>query len=174
MHVIISSSLSTNSNSRKMALLAQKIIGCDSYLIDLRDYPLPLCDGSGKKPDTIEQIHEKVASAHSIILAGPVYNYDLNAAAKNFIEWTGSAWDKKVVACIVAAGGKNSYMAPLSFMNSLMLDFRCIMVPRYVYADRTSFSDGEIDPKVVTRMKELVTYTTKLGTTIHQFHSDIK
>ena len=48
-----------------------------------------------------QKIHEKIASAHSIILAGPVYNYDLNAAIKNFIEWTGYAWNKKVVACML-------------------------------------------------------------------------
>ena len=63
---------------------------------------------------------------------------------------------------------------PLSFMNSLMLDFRCIVVPRYVYADRFSFSDEGIDPKVATRIEELINYTTKLGTTIHQFHYDIQ
>ena len=173
MHVIISSSLSANSNSRKMALLAKQIIGGDAFFIDLREYPLPLCDGSKQKPDALAEIHEKIASAHSIILAGPVYNYDLNATAKNFIEWTGYAWNKKVVACMLAAGGKNSYMAPLSFMNSLMLDFRCIVVPRYVYADRFAFAEGEIDAKVVTRIEELINYTTKLGTTIHQFHQDL-
>ena len=174
MHVIISSSLSTNSNSRKMARLAKQLIGSDSYLIDLQDYSLPLCDGSSNKPDAIDYVKGKIDSAHSIILVGPVYNYDLNSVAKNFIEWTGSAWNKKVVACMLAAGGKNSYMAPLSFMNSLMLDFRCIVVPRYVYADRSSFSDGRIDPKVEARIEELVNYTTKLGTTIHQFHYDIQ
>ena len=172
MHVIISSSLSTHSNSRKMALLAKQLIGSNCCLIDLRDYPLPLCDGNSNKPDAIEHVKSKIDSAHSIILAGPVYNYDLNATAKNFIEWTGYAWNKKVVACMLAAGGKNSYMAPLSFMNSLMLDFRCIVVPRYVYADRSGFADGGIDPKVATRIEELVNYTTKLGTTIHQFHQD--
>ena len=45
-------------------------------------------------------------------------------------------------------------MAPLSFMNSLMLDFRCIVVPRYVYADRFAFAEGEIDAKVVTQLKD--------------------
>ena len=49
---------------------------------------------------------KKIAVAHSIILAGPVYNYDLNATAKNFIEWTGVCLEQKSCACMLAAGGK--------------------------------------------------------------------
>ena len=67
--------------------------------------------------------------------------YDLNAAAKNFIELTGRAWTNKVVGFICAAGGKGSYMSVTSFMNSLMLDFRCIIIPRFVYTDASGFDD---------------------------------
>ena len=118
----------------------------------------------------VKSLIDAITPAHSILFAGPVYNYGLNAAAKNLIEWTGKAWSNKVVGLLLAAGGKNSFMAPLSFMNSLMLDFRCIIVPRYVYADRSQFQSNEIDSRVESRIKELVRYTEALGHTLYDFH----
>ena len=67
------------------------------------------------------------------------------------------------MAFALAAGGKNAYMAPLAFMNSLMIDFRCIIVPKYVYADRSAFDEGTIAPDIDARLAELVRTTTALG-----------
>ena len=131
--------------------------------IDLRDHVMPLCDGSSEKPEAALALIDKLEAAHTVLIASPVYNYDLNAAAKNLIEWTGRAWSEKVVAFALAAGGKNAYMAPLAFMNSLMIDFRCIIVPKYVYADRSAFDKGTIAPDIDARLAELVRTTTALG-----------
>jgi len=78
------------------------------------------------------------------VLAVPVYNYYANAAAKNVIELTGSAWQDKAVGFLCAAGGKSSYMAILGLANSLMLDFQCLILPRFVYATKGEF-DSERD-----------------------------
>jgi len=158
-----------------MASYAKQVASDDTRLIDLRDYPLPLCDaGSSPTPPHLEELKEILSSSKSIILAGPVYNYDLNAAAKNLIEWTGKAWMHKTVGFILAAGGKNAFMTPLSFMNSLMIDFRCIIVPRYVYADRSMFQNEEIAPSVQARIQELVSYTHQLGKTISTLHAELE
>ena len=173
MHLIISCSLSPNSKSRAMALYAKDIASSNVTYIDLRDYPLPLCTG-GPKEETAELLFltEQIAKAESIILAGPVYNYDLNAAAKNLIEWTGKSWMQKTVGCILAAGGKNSFLSPFSFLNSLMADFRCIIVPRYVYADRSMFQGTIPAPEVQTRIEELVHYTHRLGSAVSKLHAE--
>ena len=47
-------------------------------------------------------------------------------------------------------------MSPMSFANSLMLDFRCIIIPRFVYADKTCFNNGDINDVIKDRIKELV------------------
>ena len=45
----------------------------------------------------------------------------------------------------------------MSFMNSLMLDFRCIIIPRFVYADQTCFNNnGDINKLIKDRIEELV------------------
>ncbi len=67
----------------------------------------------------------------------PVYNYDVNAVAKNFIELMGEdALGNKTVGFMLSAGGGGSYMAVMPFANSLMLDFRCWIVPRFLYVSR--------------------------------------
>jgi FMN reductase len=36
-------------------------------------------------------------------------------------------------------------MSVMSFANSLMLDFRCVVVPRFVYATERDFADEQLD-----------------------------
>jgi len=59
-----------------------------------------------------------------------------------------------------AAGGSNSYMSVMAFANSLMLDFRCWITPRFVYATPDSFSENSItDQKINERIEKLVSET---------------
>jgi FMN reductase len=58
-------------------------------------------------------------------------------------------------------------MAPLQFLNSLMLDFRSLLVPRFVYAGRESFKDGTLaEEELRERVKELVLLTYQLSQAI--------
>src|SRR5438067_40946 len=73
------------------------------------------------------------------------------------VELTGSAWEDKVVAFLCAAGGMSSYMSVMAFANSLMLDFRSVIVPRFVYATGDAFNDGKLtDSKVQKRIEQVV------------------
>ena len=140
MHLIISCSLNKGSRSKIMATHAYELYCKDAKLIDLSLLEIPFCDGNEcYNSPVVKKLKEQIISAKSIIIASPVYNYDLNAAAKNLVELTGRAWTDKLVGFICAAGGKGSYMSPMSFMNSLMLDFRCIIIPRFIYATGNSF-----------------------------------
>lgn len=164
MITILSSSLKSNSKSRQLAMLAlefAKELGTDATLIDLRDYPLELCDGdeSYSNPN-VSKLGEILSKASAVILASPVYNYDVSAALKNVVEHVGDQLSDKVVGLMCSAGGERSYMSPLSFMNSLMIDFRSIIVPRFVYAPPSAFGeDGAIDQGLIDRVKELVVQT---------------
>ena len=60
-------------------------------------------------------------------------------------------------------------MSVMSIANSLMLDFRCIIVPRFVYAVGSAFRDGAVaDGKVAQRIDqlahELVRFASRLAT----------
>ena len=122
-------------------------------LIDSRNYELPLCDGD-ESSDTlqVQELKTKIRNAQGILIATPVYNYNINAALKNLIELTGSAWTDKVVGFICSAGGKNSYMSVMSLANSLMLDFRSIIIPRFVYSDDDS---EQLDSSIKKRLDQL-------------------
>lgn len=106
------------------------------------DLQLPACDGSTcyQDPKTID-LTSALGDVDGIVLIAPIYNYDLNAAAKNLIELTGGSWKGKAVGLICQAGGEKSYLAPLGFFNSLSVDYRCLVSPRYVYVTRDQFGE---------------------------------
>jgi FMN reductase len=171
MVTIISSSLNQVSNSRILAneaLQAAQLLAIEARVIDLRDFPLALCDGEASfSQPQVEQLTAALRGSTAFILASPIYNYDVSAALKNMIEHVGRELTDKVVGFIGAAGGQRSYMAPLQFLNSLMLDFRSLLVPRFVYAGRESFKDGTLaEEELRERVKELVLLTYQLSQAI--------
>lgn len=168
--LILSTSLHSASRSRLLAKLAQNQLNtnsdCDSVrLIDLAQLPLPLCDGEGSYQDAnVLKLNQLVAESDGFLIAGPIYNYDLGAAAKNMIELVGKQMADKPVGFLCAAGGQGSFMAPMSFAASLMLDFRCLVVPRFVYATGSDFHGNEIgNPEIAGRIQHLCDQLTGLA-----------
>lgn len=166
--LIISCSLNPQSRSLLLAVAARDHLasqGRDVQLLDLREQLMPLCDGGSVYEDErVQSLRAAVAGADAVLLAAPVYNFDLNAAAKNLIELTGDAWTNKVVGFLCAAGGSNSYMAVMGLANSLMLDFRCLIIPRFVYAVRSAFADGRlIDEQIKARVVQLCDETVRIA-----------
>ncbi len=166
--LIISASLNPDSKSRLLADEASSALNAKGIAheeLDLRDLPLPLCDGGAAYGDPhVAQASKILGQADGIIVASPIYNYDVNAALKNLIELTGKgAWENKTVAFLNAAGGGSSYMSVMALANSLMLDFRCVIVPRFVYATPADFDAGEIsNPRVRERVAECALATAAL------------
>ena len=159
-YLVISTSSDPNSKSRRMgrvafAHLQKRKIDC--AWIDISKMNLPLCDG-GKcygMPSS-KKLSAAIEAADGILVAAPVYNYDVAAAAKNMIELTGSAWQDKIVGFLCAAGGTASYMSVMAYANSLMLDFRCVIIPRFVFATADAFDGDNIaDKKVTVRVEQL-------------------
>jgi len=167
-YLIISCSLHPASRSRILAKRFSRLLteaNAAHELIDLRDVPLPLCDGAvAYGGEHVEPLSTKIAASTGIVLASPVYNYDLNAAAKNLLELTGRNWIGKTVGFLLAAGGRSSYMSAMGFANSLMLDFRCVILPRFVYADGTSFDEESLtDPEIEARLDTLARSLTAIA-----------
>lgn len=67
----------------------------------------------------------------------------------------GDAWNEKVIGFVAAAGGDRAYMATMGLANSLMLDFRCVVVPRFVYASRAAFTGGRPENGIAERLDAL-------------------
>lgn len=160
-YLVISCSLNPASRSRVLAQAAAARIeesGGDVEFVDLRDVPLPLCDGGLTSFDAgAQSLARRIAEADAVFVACPVYNYNVSSSVKNLIELTGDAWREKVVAIVCASGGSASYMAHMGIANSLMLDFRCVIVPRFVHAGEFDVTpDGEIGGETIRRLDEAV------------------
>jgi FMN reductase len=170
-YLVISTSGNPDSNSRRMGRVAFAHLqkqGADCAWIDINEMDLPLCDGDkcygmpGSK-----KLSAAIEAADGILVAAAVYNYDVAAVAKNMIELTGSAWNEKVVGFLCAAGGAGSYMSAMGYANSLMLDFRCVIIPRFVFATRDAFDGDNITDKKTTKRveqlaKDLIRFTQAL------------
>ena len=172
-YLVISSSLNPKILSRLLALTAFNTFkkkGIFAEWLDLADHSIPFCDGdSTYKNPAAKNLREKVQNAKGILFAVPIYNYDVNAAAKNLIELTGDAWTNKVVGFLCAAGGKSSYMSVMGLANSLMLDFRCLIIPRFIYSTSEDFTEGKVtDPQVKDRISELIKELERLCMTLNQ------
>jgi FMN reductase len=169
--LILSASLNSESNSRLLAREAERVLRAGHHepaFLDLRDLPLPLCDGEKTYGDpNVLRASSLIAAAEGIIVATPIYNYDASAALKNFVELTGSAWQNKVVGFLCAAGGDGSFMSVMGLANSLMLDFRCVIVPRFVYATGGAFAADRItDAQIAGRVAECARATQRLAAAV--------
>ena len=169
-HLVISTSGNPGSNSRRMgrvafARLQERNVDCD--WIDIREMELPLCDADQcyGMPSS-KRLSTAIEGADGVLIAAPVYNYDVAAATKNMIELTGSAWEDKIVGFLCAAGGMASYMSVMAYANSLMLDFRCVIIPRFVFATSDAFDGDSITDKMSRRIErladELIRFTKAL------------
>lgn len=164
--LVISTSLNPASRSKVLAKQALKLISskASAEWIDLQDFPLPLCDGGKAYSDpNVAELSRKIKEARCILVATPIYNFDVNAALKNLIELTGKAWTDKTVGFICAAGGKSSYMSVMGVANSLMLDFRSIIIPRFVYTDGDGFDGDELTTAISSRLEDLCNEAIRLN-----------
>ncbi len=171
--LIVSCSLNEDSKSRRMGTIARQFLTAreaEVDWVDLRDHDLPLCrDKTTKLHPEAQALRKRIAAADGVLLCAPVYNYGLNAAAKNLTELTGLAWKQQVVAMAIAAGGQRSGMAPMALANSMMLDFRCIIVPRFAYLSRGDFdADGQPDEGSMERLGLLCDELYRIAAALRQ------
>ncbi|HYE21733.1 MAG TPA: NAD(P)H-dependent oxidoreductase [Tepidisphaeraceae bacterium] len=167
-YLVVSSTLRPDSSTLLMArhvagAIAQ--LGQAADLLDLAGVTMPWCDGVNCYQDgTTKALAERVSAATGVVVCTPIYNYTVNAGLKNFIELTDKAWEGKVVGFACSAGGPGSYMAVMQAANWLMLDHRCVVVPRFVYATREAFANGAVaDAEVVRRLDELAGEVVRIG-----------
>src|SRR6202049_3740633 len=159
-YLVVSTSGNPDSNSRRMgrvafAHLQKRKVDCT--WLDTREMDLPLCDADKcYSTPAAQKLNKAIETADGILIAAPVYNYDVAAAAKNMIELTGSSWEEKIVGFLCAAGGTASYMSVMAYANSLMLDFRCVIIPRFVFATSEAFEGENITDKEITERVEQV------------------
>jgi FMN reductase len=164
--LVIGCSLNPDSNSQILAQVAADQLRSQNIevdVVDLRKQRMIFCDGETVDEST-GPLAQKIRAADAIVMAVPIYNYDVNAAAKNLVEHVSKAFEGKLIAFMCAAGGQGSYMSIMSLANSLMLDFRCLIVPRFVYSIWSDFKDEAIvNEKITERVKQLCGEVVRLA-----------
>jgi FMN reductase len=147
--LIVATSLDPDSHSQILARIAQaeaKSLGLEADILDLRLHELPLAGSteSWNHPET-RKLKAIFAREQRFLFAVPIYNYDVNAAAKNLVELMGSdVLEGSMAGFICTAGGRSSYMSVMGFANSLMFDFRTWIVPRFVYVIDNEWQGDEL------------------------------
>ena len=166
---IVNSALSSDSNTRMLCRHAHAHAlsrGIETEFIDLRDHRVLPYGYEGS--EGLDQIEAQLTTAGAIILAFPLYNFNMSASLKALIEHCGSCFEDKVVGLMTAAGGRSSYMSVFSVGQSLMLDFRSWVVPRYVYAVSGDFGEEAIaSPEVRRRVEQLVETSHRAAWQLH-------
>ena len=164
---IFATSLNEFSNSQMLArLFADHLESMDkSYeILDMREHPIPFSgpEESWDHPEGIK-IKEAVERASHIVFSTPIYNYTVNAVTKSIIELVGRSFEDKIVAFMAAAGGHNSYMSLMSLANSLMLDFRTVIVPRFLYTTYDCWIKNDtLKPEFQERLEKLYQDMSKI------------
>lgn len=139
-----------NPQSKTVILLRKfteeiELQGGKPFWIGLDQETLPFCDGYHcYQNKRVQELNTELADCDALVVGSPVYNYDLNAVAKNFLELTGQGWKHKPVTFVLTAGGSGSYMSPTSFANSLWLDHHCHLYPHFVYGLSQDFDGTQI------------------------------
>ena len=140
----------------------------DVEFFNLQENPLPMCDGDEcyDLPEVLD-FRKKIKNAEGIIMAIPVYNFNASSGAKNIVELGGSMLYDKVFGFLCAAGGRNSYMSVMSLANSLMLDFRCYIIPKFVFATKNDFEEDKIvNSDIKSRIEGLGSELIRVSSTL--------
>jgi FMN reductase len=159
--LIIGTSLDPDSRSQLLARVAAQItasLGHTAEYVDMRELELPMAGPADSWDDPrVKVLQRRLEQHHRIILAVPIYNFDVNAATKNWLELIGGKWlEDATVGFICAAGGRGSYMSVMGFANALQLDFRAWIVPRFVYVTGNEWNTDEPNADVLERIHGLV------------------
>jgi NAD(P)H-dependent FMN reductase len=181
---VISCSMNVDSHAFLMAQEAMRHFNKDDSdlkgkLVDLRELQLPLADPTlAKKRPDIRTLEASIERASAILLSLPIYHYDPGAAAKNLVELTGPAWKEKVVGFMCstsgsgAAGGR-AYMAIMHLIAPLILEYRCVIVPKIVVSRPDDFSRGAVvSADVPHEVKDLVDRTARLAKAVEEANAE--
>jgi FMN reductase len=54
-------------------------------------------------------------------------------------------------------------MSPIGLANNLMLDFRCWIIPRFVYATKADFAGDQVSEVIRARVEQLAATAVAIG-----------
>jgi NAD(P)H-dependent FMN reductase len=135
---LFSISASEQSVSRsccKNVELALKSSGANVLYRDVRDLPPIWVNGTipTEYAQKYGEVAEELAQCDGYVLFLPVHCYSMSSVCKAITEIFFTPLKRKPIGFVVAAGGRNSYLAVRDMMNSLIFDSESFIFPKQVY-----------------------------------------
>jgi chromate reductase, NAD(P)H dehydrogenase (quinone) len=183
--LVLSGSTREGSFNTKLAALAAaklKAQGAAVTHVSLKDYPMPMVDGSGfgHAPKEATAFAELIAAHHGLFLTSPEYNAGYAPLLKNALDWAtvakpsapGTGFSGKVIALGAASpGGLGGYRGLTQLRSVLELGFGATLVPEMASVANagTAFNeDGSlVDERAAgfldTVVAKLISMTIKLN-----------
>jgi len=136
-------SLRDGSYSRRalqLALDGAAELGAKTYIVDLRNYDLPFCDGNNKgmenKPD-VKRMRTKIKEADGILLSTPEYHGSFSGVLKNALDLMGfDEFEGKMMGLLSVSGGALGGLNGLSSLRAIGRTLHAWVVPDEVSIPR--------------------------------------
>lgn len=167
MILLISFSLNPESNSFEALRNAYEYLNSKNIavkFIDMRKCLLPFYNGTNNilNNKNVKGLLYEFNKARKIIISTPIYNMDVNAVLKNFIDilslerYTNKLAHKQVIGFIGAMGSERGYASLLPTIASFQFSLEAYCIPKIVVCLPSNFDQtGKIENTLIARIKEL-------------------
>jgi len=176
--------LRTQSWNKKLIRIGANVArdaGAEVDLIDLRDYPMPFCDGdieaSDGLPPQARELKALMLAHDALLLSCPEYNSSISGVLKNTIDWVSrprpnepSAFKGKIAGLLAASPGNLGGVRGLFTVRQVLTTLGVLVVPTQfalsqaanAFADDGALKDERHRDAVKAVVTELVSVTSAL------------
>ena len=144
----------------KHAIGLVRELGCEADIFDLREKPLPFCDGNKAEPwpdyPAVGELRRAVRESHALILATPEYHGSLSGVLKNALDLLDfEHLEGKVAGAISVLGGQYNSNA-LNDLRTILRWCHAWVIPEQIALGRvrTLFVEGRLrDEELLKRFE---------------------
>jgi len=142
--------------------------GCETDLIDLREFQLPFAGAAaGEEPAGAVRLRERIGAADGVVLGTPEYHGSFSGVLKNALDLTGfSEWEGKMLGLVGVSGGR---MGAHEALNSLRVVGRALhawVIPEQVsipeawkrFDEQGHLQDGELAARLLAVGREVARF----------------
>ena len=171
MYLVVSTSLNSESRTRRLARSVSELIRERTGSVDLLDLSslnLPLDTGQTRNDETVRKINQRLGPAAGIVFVLPIYRCDVAVSARNLVQLSGRGLQRKVIGLASVAGDSLANVSTLSFANSLMLEHKAFVIPDFVLLKSDSLSEtaqqkGIVSQQITRMVDSLIRVTEALS-----------
>lgn len=128
-------------------------------LFDLRQRPLPFCDGRddpASYPAAVSELRARVKSADALLFASPEYNGSYSAAMKNVLDFLGPDHLRGKIAGVIGVAADHSASNTVYHLSTILLRCGCWVVPIHAQIPASEIIFEQADSPSAQKMLSLL------------------